>query len=272
MSPDRPAAEPTLRRGPPDSTDRVRALHSRPQEGTDPPPGTARTSEPSPDFLCFPGDAIAIQRALPHVRALSYGRRVTTSAPAAALSDWPEPAMPCPPLTPDVVRHGEVFTRRWVVESILDWVGYTSEEDLTRRRLIEPACGQGAFLVVIAQRLSRSCRRNGRDIVDAADAILAYDLLAEHVATSRGKVRDVLTADGWPIESAEELAKRWVRQGDFLIDGPKRPSQITSSGIRHTCAWRKCRQRGQAGIGRPARRWSAGRTFMSASTRSDSGL
>lgn len=131
--------------------------------------------------------------------------------------------MPCPPLTPDVVRHGEVFTRRWVVESILDWVGYTSEEDLTRRRLIEPACGQGAFLVVIAQRLSRSCRRNGRDIVDAADAILAYDLLAEHVATSRGKVRDVLTADGWPIESAEELAKRWVRQGDFLIDGPKRP-------------------------------------------------
>lgn len=131
--------------------------------------------------------------------------------------------MPCPPLKSDVVRHGEVFTRRWVVETILDWVGYSPEEDLASRRLIEPACGQGAFLSVVVQRLSQSCRAHGRDIVDATDAILAYDLLAEHVATSQGMVRDVLTADGWPIESAEQLAKRWVRQGDFLLEGPKRP-------------------------------------------------
>jgi hypothetical protein len=28
------------------------------------------------------------------------------------------------------VQHGEVFTRRWVVETILDMVGYTADHDL----------------------------------------------------------------------------------------------------------------------------------------------
>lgn len=32
---------------------------------------------------------------------------------------------------------GEVFTRRWVVETVLDLVGYTSDRNLAELRLIE---------------------------------------------------------------------------------------------------------------------------------------
>ena len=42
--------------------------------------------------------------------------------------------------------YGEVFTRRWVVEHILDLVEYTPDNDLGTVHLVEPSCGTGAFL------------------------------------------------------------------------------------------------------------------------------
>ncbi|WP_433372858.1 hypothetical protein [Streptosporangium sp. CA-115845] len=70
--------------------------------------------------------------------------------PRAALADIPDEA----------VEHGEVFTRKWVVEMILDLVGYRPDQDLALLRLVEPACGSGAFLGVIAagQRLMPQAR------------------------------------------------------------------------------------------------------------------
>ena len=58
----------------------------------------------------------------------------------------------------EAIEHGEVFTRRWVVETILDLAGYTSDRDLADMLIVEPACGAGAFLGPIAERLSASCR------------------------------------------------------------------------------------------------------------------
>ncbi|MCZ7537927.1 MAG: hypothetical protein M5T61_19665 [Acidimicrobiia bacterium] len=57
--------------------------------------------------------------------------------------------------------YGEVFTRRWVVDLILDLVGYTPEKDLGAQTLIEPSCGIGAFLVPIVQRLVESSEAHG---------------------------------------------------------------------------------------------------------------
>ena len=94
--------------------------------------------------------------------------------------------------------YGAVFTRRWVVELILDLVGYTSERDLAALRAIEPACGSGAFLGPMVERLSRSCRLHGRQISDAANAIRACDLQPANVAESRRVVEERLLADGRP--------------------------------------------------------------------------
>lgn len=48
--------------------------------------------------------------------------------------------------------YGEIFTRRWVVESLLDLTGYTADQDLGAMRLLEPSCGSGAFLGPIVER------------------------------------------------------------------------------------------------------------------------
>jgi len=114
-------------------------------------------------------------------------------------------------------EYGAVFTRRWVVELILDLVGFTGDRDLAALRAIEPACGSGAFLGPMVERLSRSCRLHGRRISEAADAIRACDLQPANVAESRRIVEESLLADGWAVDEARTLAERWVMHDDFLL-------------------------------------------------------
>jgi adenine-specific DNA-methyltransferase len=127
---------------------------------------------------------------------------------ASLLADPPEAAP---------ANHGEVFTRRWVVDLILDLAGYTSERDLVPLSAVEPACGAGAFLVPMIERLADSCVVQGHDLRDAGNAIQAYDLLASNVETSRRDAVQVLRAHGLPAAAAQQLAKRWVVQADFLL-------------------------------------------------------
>lgn len=116
-------------------------------------------------------------------------------------------------------EYGEVFTRTWVVEMILDLSGYTVDRDLSGLTVVEPACGTGAFLGPIAQRLSASCRRFGRTLHDAENAIRAFDLLPQNVETSRRVVEKILLDDGWPANDVYWVTERWVRQGDYLLIG-----------------------------------------------------
>ena len=46
--------------------------------------------------------------------------------------------------------HGEVFTPPWLVEAMLDLV--KGESERIDSRFLEPACGNGNFLVQIYQR------------------------------------------------------------------------------------------------------------------------
>src|SRR5688500_12493949 len=84
--------------------------------------------------------------------SLHRWRRATTQL---ALLDLSELLLDT--VTADDTNHGEVFTRRWVVDLILDLVGYTADRDLADLRALEPACGHGAFLLPMVQRLVASC-------------------------------------------------------------------------------------------------------------------
>ena len=113
--------------------------------------------------------------------------------------------------------HGEVFTRSWVVEMILDLVDYRAEIDLGERRIVEPSCGSGSFLVPIVERLSASCRRFGRDIAETQQAIRAYDIQLRNVVASQRKVIDYLVNDGVAAGIATQLAETWILHDDFLL-------------------------------------------------------
>jgi len=119
-----------------------------------------------------------------------------------------------------VQEHGEVFTRRWVVDLILDLVGYCADRDLVGMKAVEPACGSGAFLAAAIERLMDSARLHGRDLREAQGALVATDLVPGNVAMSRSMARETLQSGGVRRNLAEKLAGAWIRQGDFLLEPP----------------------------------------------------
>ena len=82
---------------------------------------------------------------------------------------------------------------------------------------MEPACGAGAFLGPIAERLSASCRSHGRSLLDAIHAVEALDLLDHNVKLSRDLVAQQLLADGWEPAHVDQAVRAWIRQGDYLL-------------------------------------------------------
>jgi type I restriction-modification system DNA methylase subunit len=113
--------------------------------------------------------------------------------------------------------HGVVLTKPHIVELILDLAGYVHDRDLSRMRLLEPACGHGAFLVPAIERLMKAAKSARVKPSKLADCIQAFDIDEEHVAISRAAVAEVLRRSGANDFDAIELAHAWVRQGDFLI-------------------------------------------------------
>ena len=83
--------------------------------------------------------------------------------------------------------HGVVLTRPHVVSLILDLAGYTIDSDLTSLALLEPACGDGAFVVQAVERLLKVARLRGAEVNSFA---LTFDQLsAEEVARSPRSIR-----------------------------------------------------------------------------------
>ncbi len=119
---------------------------------------------------------------------------------------------------PCVAEHGVVYTRPWVADFVLDLAGYDAGEDLVGSIAIEPSCGDGEFLEAMIRRLSSSCRRQDRRLEDCAGSLLAFDLAPEAVATSRRRAESVLVNCGWHEAESREMAQRWVREADFLLD------------------------------------------------------
>lgn len=129
----------------------------------------------------------------------------------------PEQITPSTLLAEPGADYGEVFTRRWVVELILDLVGYTVDLDLGGKVVIEPSCGTGAFLGPIIDRLLESSRMNGRDLSTLASAIKAFDLLEENASLARKEAALRLVAAGLNDEEAQSIAAQWVTTADFLL-------------------------------------------------------
>jgi hypothetical protein len=75
-------------------------------------------------------------------------------------------------LVPHDVRHhlGEYYTPDWLAEMVLDEAGYDGDP---RKRLLDPACGSGTFLVLAIQRARQYAARHGEPPRETAKRILA---------------------------------------------------------------------------------------------------
>jgi hypothetical protein len=113
--------------------------------------------------------------------------------------------------------HGVVLTRHHIVRLILDLTGYSEEEDLAALTLLEPSCGDGAFLAEAARRLIASAVTHGVPWLQLQGCIRAFDIDEGSVHMSRTNALTALKKCGVPDRDAAALVTSWINQADFLI-------------------------------------------------------
>lgn len=120
-------------------------------------------------------------------------------------------------------KRGVVFTRPWITELILNMAGYEIGSDLAAKFAVEPAAGEGAFLVPMAVRLIRSARLKGREPLECRDSLLAYELDQGSADIARAAVSRALIEEGVSNAQAYTLASGWVRVSDYLAEAAALP-------------------------------------------------
>lgn len=122
-------------------------------------------------------------------------------------------------------RSGVVYTKSWVVELILDLAGYRTDIDLTSKLAVEPAAGDGAFLLPMVDRLLESAEKHGKALTECKNALVAFELDETSSQAARESLYEFLRSKGVSSKEAQALSNSWVRTGDFLL-------QETSKAIR----------------------------------------
>lgn len=125
---------------------------------------------------------------------------------------------PPPRLIAPLEAKGVVYTKRWVVELLLDLAGYRDDGNLLDRLAVEPAAGDGAFLGPMIERLLDCCQRLERPFSDCQDSLIAYELDEASAERARDLALEILAERGVKNSVAQQLADSWVRTGDYLFD------------------------------------------------------
>ena len=114
-----------------------------------------------------------------------------------------------------------MFTRREVVEFILDLTGYSTTTALHKKSMLEPSFGDGAFLLVAVERLLDSYKshapKHADPAVDLKESIRAIELHRKSFIETRLKLRILLREKSIANAAIEELIAAWLIQGDFLL-------------------------------------------------------
>jgi adenine-specific DNA-methyltransferase len=123
---------------------------------------------------------------------------------------------------------GQVFTPEWVVELMLDELGYSDDVALNSR-VLEPSCGEGVFLVAAAKRI----------ILAGRQAQLSDEVITSHLAenlhgveyddevlqTTRKNLDELAAHYGiqsveWNLTHSDALLVKGYGSYDFVIGNP----------------------------------------------------
>ena len=118
-----------------------------------------------------------------------------------------------------IEERGAVYTRREVVDFILDLVGYTVEHPLLDYKLLEPSFGRGDFLLPALERLLEVAKKAPENLnaERLESAICGVELHRKTFSSTQEEVRRMLTDHGLGNEEINHIIEKWLFQGDFLL-------------------------------------------------------
>lgn len=112
-----------------------------------------------------------------------------------------------------------IYTKPEVARQILDAVGWKDTANLVKFRLLEPAAGDGVFVIEAVRRLILCCRRRGvaPKLETIGSCIVAFEIHPEEAEKARQGVKDAMRALGVREAVCKALVRVWIFTGDFLL-------------------------------------------------------
>lgn len=109
---------------------------------------------------------------------------------------------------------GEVFTKIEVVDFILDLTNWRAGQDLAKKRLLEPSCGSGDFVIPAIRRLlADSPMATAQELLPCIRAVevsrITYQVMRTRVAAE-------LDAHRFSPADRDALLDAWLLHADFL--------------------------------------------------------
>ncbi|MCD4748413.1 MAG: Eco57I restriction-modification methylase domain-containing protein [Thermoanaerobaculales bacterium] len=121
----------------------------------------------------------------------------------------------------DEVGRGAVFTKRAVVDALLNLLEYTPAQSLYQMRLLEPSFGNGDFLLPAIGRLLDAYQADGGTpdsaVQDLSQSIRAVELHELTFEDTSNRIMDRLREWGMSDSDAAQLVGTWLIHDDFLL-------------------------------------------------------
>ena len=124
-----------------------------------------------------------------------------------------------------------VYTNPSIVCRILDAIEWTADADLSQSRLLEPAAGNGEFVIEAARRLVQSLRKLNIPVTSGtlAPRINGFELHSGACAEARQRTKAALDDLGVHPSTSAACARHWYANSDFLLtDRNTRPYTHTA--------------------------------------------
>lgn len=112
-----------------------------------------------------------------------------------------------------VKKYGEVFTPVWLVNDMLDLL----PEDMFEidKTFLEPACGEGVFILEILKRKFKNCKKRS-DYAVALSSVYGLELLADNVEICIQNVINLCKEYFKPNKKEIEIINDHIIQCDSL--------------------------------------------------------
>lgn len=116
-----------------------------------------------------------------------------------------------------VKAFAEVYTPKWLVDDMLDMLDRESGHsvfDSLQRTFLEPACGNGNYIVAIISRKLKLCK-NAHDAELACASVYGIDIQQDNVDECRARVKVLVHAE-YPDADIDHILRRNIVCGDTL--------------------------------------------------------
>jgi len=116
-----------------------------------------------------------------------------------------------------------IYTAEPVVDDLLARLNWPAPG----RRLLDPSCGDGAFVTRALCKLLATCTPSEEALLSMVEG---WEIHPGACSQARQRVADILVAHGWSTAQAGSVATRMIHNRDFLTEGPESRDYDVISG------------------------------------------